>query len=86
MFLSKFFIARCCFFYLISASLSGYRVERKSHLSDSLCVSVGRSVRKVYCGKTADLIRISFGVMRGVGRGMGVLDKGGDRRRGRGQF
>jgi len=49
-------------------------------------VSVGRSVRKVYCGKTADLIRISFGVMRGVGRGMGVLDKGGDRRRGRGQF
>jgi len=27
-----------------------------------------------------------FGVVRGVGRGTGVLDGGGDRRRGRGSF
>jgi len=43
-------------------------------------------VRKVYCGKTADWIRVPFGVVRGVGRGMGVLDGSGDHRRGRGRF
>jgi len=37
-------------------------------------LSVGLSVRKVYCGKTADWIRMSFGVVSGVGRGVGVLD------------
>jgi len=31
------------------------------------------SVRKVYCGKTADWIRMQFRVVRGVGRGMSVL-------------
>jgi len=40
----------------------------------------------VYCGKTADWIWIPFGVVSGVGRGMGILDMGGDRRRGRGIF
>jgi len=40
--------------------------------------SVGLSVRKVYCSKTADWIRIPFGMVSGVGRGMGVLDGGGD--------
>jgi len=42
-----------------------------------------QSVRKVYCGsgKTADWIRMPFGMVSGVGREMGVLDKGGDRRR-----
>jgi len=35
----------------------------------------------VYCGKTADRIRMSFGVVSGVGRWMGALDEGGDRRR-----
>ena len=35
---------------------------------DHLCVCA----RKVYCGKTADWIRIPFGVMSGVGLGMGV--------------
>ena len=43
-------------------------------------------VRKVCCGKTADWIRMSFEVVSGVGLGMGVLDGGGDRRRGRGRF
>ena len=31
-------------------------------------------VWKVYCGKTADWIIIPFGVVSGIGRGMGVLD------------
>jgi len=39
------------------------------------------SVRKVYYGKAADWIRMPFAVVSGVGRGMGVLDGGGDRRR-----
>ena len=40
----------------------------------------------VYCGKTADWIRMPFGVVSGVGLGMGVLDFGVDRRRGRGSL
>jgi len=44
-------------------------------------VLVGLSVWKVYCGKTADSIRMPFGVVSGVGRRMGVLDGDGDRRR-----
>jgi len=47
----------------------------------SVCRSVGLSFCKVYCGKTADWIRMPFGVVSGVGRGMGILDVGGDRRR-----
>jgi len=49
-------------------------------------LSVGRSVRKVYCGKTAEWIGMPFGVVSWVGRGIGVLDGGGDRQRGRGSF
>jgi len=37
----------------------------------------------VYFGKTAEWIRMPFGVVSRVGRGMGVLDGGGDHRRGR---
>jgi len=46
------------------------------HLSVGVlvCRSVGLSVRKMYCGKTADWIRMPFGVVSAVGRGMGVLD------------
>jgi len=51
---------------------------------DRLCVSV--CVRKVYCGKTADWIRMPFRMVSGVGLGMGVLDGDGDRRRGRGNL
>jgi len=47
-----------------------------------MCVSVGRSVRKVYCGKTAEWIWMPFGMVSGVGRGMGALDGGGYRQRG----
>jgi len=38
--------------------------------SPSVCVCV----RKVYCSKMADWIRMPFGVLRGVGREMGILD------------
>jgi len=48
--------------------------------------SVGLFVRlsvcpKVHYGKTADWIRMPFGVVSGVGRGMGVLDRGDDRQK-----
>jgi len=52
----------------------------------SVGLSVCRSVRKVYCGKTAEWIRMPFGMMSGVGRGMGVLDVGGYRQREGGSF
>jgi len=57
-------------------------------LSPIPCVglSVCLSFRKVYCGKTADWIRMPCGVVSGVGRGIGVLDVDGDRRRERGRF
>ena len=35
----------------------------------------------MYCGKTAEWIWMPFGVMSGVGRGMGALDGGDDRLR-----
>ena len=40
----------------------------------------------VSSGKTADWIWMPFGVVSGVGLGRGVLDFGGDRRRGRGSL
>ena len=43
-------------------------------------------VCKVYCGKMADWTGMPFGVVSGVGLGMGVLDTDGDRRMGRGSF
>jgi len=43
-------------------------------MCQSVCQLVGRSVRKVYCGKTADWIWMLFGVVSGVGRKMDVLD------------
>jgi len=51
-----------------------------------VCLSVGLSVWKVYCGKTAEWIRIPFGMVSGVGRGMGVLDGGGYRQKGSSSF
>jgi len=39
----------------------------------SLMPSVGLCVRKVYCGKTAEWIRMPFGAVTGVGRGMAAL-------------
>jgi len=57
-----------------------------SDLSACVYVCLCLSVRKVYCGQTADWIRMPFGMMSGVGRGMGVLDGGSDRLRERGSF
>jgi len=48
--------------------MTGIQVSRLDHLS------VGLPVRKVYCGKTAEWIRMPFAVVSGVGRGMCVLD------------
>ena len=67
----------------MSASLSisivsGVLVLRNIRLDH---LSVSWSVRKLYCGKMADWIVMSFRVVSGVGRGIGVLDGGGDRRR-----
>jgi len=55
-------------------------------ICQSVCRSVDRSIRKVYCGKMADWIRMPFGMVSGVGWGMGVFDGGGDFRRGSGSF
>jgi len=57
----KRLLVQTCRQYCVSVCLSG-------------CLMVGRSVWRVYCGKTADSIWMPFGVVSGVGRGMGVLD------------
>jgi len=44
-------------------------------MSVCVCMCVGLSVQKVYCDKTADWIRVPFGMVSGIGRGMGVLDE-----------
>jgi len=56
-------------------------------LCDGTCHSVCLCVcPQVYCGKTAEWKQMPFGMVSGVGRGMGVLDGGCDRRRGRVSF
>ena len=48
---------------------------RLAHLSVCVFVSVCLcGGQKVFCGKTADWIRMLFGMVSGVSRGMGVLD------------
>jgi len=61
-------IISLCISVLLSES-KHYVTELSSSPSVSLCVcrSVGRSVRKVYCGKTAEWIRMPFGMVSGVG-------------------
>jgi len=61
---------------LSSVSIRSIRNIRLDHVS--VCLSVCRSVRKVYCGKTAERIRMPFGVVSGVGRRMGVFVCSGD--------
>ena len=41
---------------------------------DHLSVCLSLFVHKLYCDKTADWIQMPFGMVSGVGRGMGVLD------------
>jgi len=76
--------------YLLATSLYNseskwvfLQVCRLSHLSISLsCLCV----RKVYCGKTTNWIRMPFGVVSRVSQGRGVLDGSGDCRRRRVSF
>ena len=68
---------------LLAASLSIRRKRLLLHVYRlSVCKSVCPCVRKVYCGKTADWMRMPFGVVSGVGRRMGVLPN----REGKGSF
>jgi len=72
---------------LLAASLLSS--ERKRLMLQNIHLhhlSVCASVRKVSCGKMTDWIGVPFGVVRGVGRGMGVLDFDGDRQRRRDSF
>jgi len=75
---------------IFGASLSFNIIEHKCFwnrvVAYPICQSVCRFVQRVYCGKTADCIRISFGVVSEVGRGMGVLDGDGDHQRRKGSF
>jgi len=69
---------------IIGASLSIRIAEQSANVIDHVvhpCLSA-----HVNCGKTADWIRMPFGVVSGVVLGMGVLDFGGDCQRGRGSF
>jgi len=61
---------------IISTSLS-ISIASGAFMLQTCCLdhlSVCVSVRKVYCGKMAEWIRMPFEVVSGVGRGMGVLD------------
>ena len=72
----------------LSLACRSLSIEPSSYtlVVNPICRSVRRSVRKVYCGKTADWIWLPFGVASGVGRGTSVLDGSRDHRRGRGSF
>ena len=95
--LNVFFLPRKFQFFVgfVSASLPINIIERKHFwnrvVAYPICRSVGLSdicwsVQRVYCGKTADWIQMLFGVVSGIGQGMGLLDGGSDRQRGRGSF
>ena len=55
-------------------------------LSASVCRYVGASVCPVHCGKTADRIRMPFGIIGQMGPGMRQVVGFGDRSMGRGTF
>jgi len=78
-------IALCIFTTsLISASLTIRIAEQRLWYGGVACPICQSS--HVNCGKMADLIQMPFGVVSGVGLDMGVLDFGGDRRKGRGSL
>ena len=52
----------------------------------SVCASVGTSVCPVHCGKTADQIRMPFGIIGRTGPGMRQVVGFADRSTGRGTF
>ena len=57
----------------IILSVDIHATARYSKISRSVCVLLC-VCRKVYCGKMAEWIRITFGIVSGVSRMMGVLD------------
>ena len=67
--------------------LAGRSIERSAIGTDygTFVPHICRSSH-VSSGNTGDWIGMPFGVVSGVGLGMGVLDFGGDRRRGRGSL
>jgi len=72
---------------IASISVNGVDLSSVPSVGRSECVFVGLlCVCKVYCGKTAELIRMPFGMVSGISRLMGVLDASGECRRGRGSF
>jgi len=73
-------------FFIISASPTINVIERTRTWNRPVTYPMCRSVWKVYCGKTADWIRMPFGVVSGVGRPMSILDGDGDHQRGRDSF
>jgi len=79
--LQHFYVA--VFIVLLARSASLHRAKRSWYgtFACAICLS-----SHVNCGETADLIGMPFGVVSGVGLGMGVLDFDGDRRRGRGSL
>ena len=70
----------------IISNLLACHSHRVEHLCDRTFVLPICPSAHVSSGNTADCIRMPFGVVSGVGLGMGVLDFGGDRRRGRGRL
>jgi len=71
---------------MASVSTVGVDLSSIPSVGRSVGLSVCLSVRKVYCDKMADWIRLPFGIMlSGVGRWLGVLDGGGIVK-GEGQF
>jgi len=70
--------------YALHCIALGTQLLPNTTVAYPICRSVCLSVRKVYYGKTVDSIRMPFRVVSA--RGMGVLDEGVDRRKGRGSF
>jgi len=83
--LFKFIIGILLLTYeLLSLIVSAHVMDLSPSPSVGLFVSL--SVRKVYCGKTTEWIGMPFGMVSGVGWGMGVLDEAGYHRRRRCSF
>ena len=57
----------------IVRSVNIHATARYSKICRSVCVRLC-VCRKVYCGKTAEWIRMPFGIVSGVSRMVGVLD------------
>jgi len=69
---------------IASVSANGVELSPSPSVGLSVRVCLSMSVRKVYCGKMDDWIRMPFGMVSGVGRRMGVMLVRGDRRMERG--